>query len=117
MKSFAPAIPMILVLSVCVGFLIFKTFQLQAQINILVDLVQESPKAVEEPMTVEPAAAVIEAVVIPKPTVEELVKEVEVVNEEEAEELRCQLRAQNTSCKGSVKEMKAKKGSKAAAAH
>lgn len=96
MKSFAPAIPMILVLSVCVGFLVFKTFQLQAQINILVDMVQDSipPKLepisdnirvpVAESCTVEPS--IIETIVIPAKSatiVEELVKEVEAIKEEE----------------------------------
>lgn len=49
MKSVSPILPMILVLCVCVGFLTFKTFQLQAQVNILYAMNQETPNAVPPP--------------------------------------------------------------------
>ena len=125
MKIPAPILPVLLILCVAMAFVTFKTFQLQSQINVLFAMnnsdIHETKEAMSSPPT--PTVVVMHATdATPPPPAtkitveEELVKEVEAINEEEkeAQELRCQLRAQNSTCKGSVKEMKRK--TKAAAA-
>lgn len=117
MKIVAPILPVMLILCVAVAFVTFKTFQLQSQINVLFAMSNESSDVeASQPPTVvlmhadtsQPNKTTNSPVKI---TVEEeLAKEVDIINEDEkeAEELRCQLRTQSSSCKGSVKEMKRK---------